>query len=124
LHDRLWTLTVAAAKEKSTVPVGLFIQSLHDLIDDNEKRRVALDNHVPEAVILLVFFVSSIAPGFAAYGCGLTGRRRFVMDVIFAFLIAMVITVILDIDRPRRGLVKMSQDSMIRLKDTLNRAVP
>lgn len=120
LEDRLWQLAVAsAAADARSVPTGLFIQALNDLIDDNEKRRVALDNHVPEAVIFLLFFVSAVALGFVAYGCGLTGRRRFMMNLIFALLIAMVITIILDFDRPRRGLVQVSQDSLVRLKDSL-----
>jgi len=34
-------------------------------------------------------------------------------------LIAVVLITILDIDRPRRGLIEVSQDSLIRLKATL-----
>jgi hypothetical protein len=122
IEERLWALTVAAgAAEAQSFPIGLFIQSVSELIDDNEKRRVAFENHVPEAVIFLLFFVSLVALGFVAYGCGLSGQRRFVMNLIFAMLIAMVITIILDIDRPRRGLVQVRQDSMIRLRETLDR---
>lgn len=121
LEDQLWQLAVTSAEaDASSVPIGLFVQALNELIDDNEKRRVALDNHVPEAVIFLLFFVSAVALGFVAYGCGLTGRRRFMMNVIFALLIAMVITIILDIDRPRRGLVQIGQDSLVRLQDALD----
>ncbi len=123
IEERLWTLAVAAGSvEPRSVPVSLFIQSMNELIDDNEKRLVALENHVPEAVLLLLFFVSAIAIGFVSYGCGLTGRRRFGLNVIFAILIAMVITIILDIDRPRRGFVQINQESMIRLQDKLNKA--
>jgi hypothetical protein len=121
LEDRLWELAVSSAgADARSVPTGLFIQALNDLIDDNEKRRVALDNHVPEAVLFLLFFVSAVALGFVAYGCGLTGRRRFMMNGIFALMIAMVITIILDFDRPRRGLVQVSQDSLVRLKNSLD----
>lgn len=121
IEERLWSLAVSAASaDVRSVPVSLFIQSLNDLIDNNEKRRAALDNHVPQAVVLLLFFVSAVSLGFVSYGCGLTGQRRFMMNIIFAMLIAMVITVILDIDRPRRGLVKISQDSMLRLKNSLH----
>lgn len=123
IEERLWALTVrVAAQEARSVPVGLFIQSLNELLDDNERRRVALENHVPEAVIFLLFFVSAVALGFVAYGCGLARQRRFAMNAVFALLIAMVITVILDMDRPRRGLVRVSQDSMIRLKAAIDHA--
>lgn len=83
------------------------------------RRRVALENHVPEPVLTLLFIVSVGAIGFIAYGCGLGGRRRFVSTAIFATLIALVLTFIRDIDQPQSGLILVSQESMIRLKSTL-----
>jgi len=38
---------------------------------------------------------------------------------VFAFVIALVMVVILDIDRPRRGLIQASQESMVRLQQSL-----
>lgn len=62
--------------------------------------------------------------GFIAYGSGLTGRRRYGTTAIFALLIALVLTTILDLDRPRRGLIRVSQQSMIRLKAALDQNGP
>jgi hypothetical protein len=125
IEKRLWTLaTAAAAADPRSVPTGLFIQSLNEVIDDNEKRRVAMDNHVPEAVIYLLLLVAAAALGFVAYGCGLSGRRRLAMNATFAMLITLVITIILDIDRPRRGLVKVNQDSMLRLQQSMRQQGP
>lgn len=98
----------------------LFIQAINDMIDVHEKRRVALENHVPEAVLNLLFAVSAGAIGFIAYASGLSGRRRYVSTVIFAILIAFVLTFIRDIDQPQAGLVTVGQDSMVRLKDRLD----
>ena len=64
IMNRLWALAVtAAAADPRSVPTGLFAQSLNDLIDANEKRRVALDNHVPEAVVYLLLLVSDHGAG-------------------------------------------------------------
>jgi hypothetical protein len=120
IQDQLWALAaVAAAQDQRSVTTGLFIQSLNDVIDIREKRQVALDNHVPEAVIYLLLVVWGAALGLLAYGCGLARRRRLPSNALFALLIAIVLTTILDIDRPRRGLIKVSQDSLVRLKATL-----
>lgn len=124
IEQRLWAVTVGAAtQETQSVPAGLFILSLNEMLDDNERRFAAMENHVPEAVLHLLLLVSTVSLGFLAYGCGLSRRRHFVMNTIFAVLIALVITVILDIDRPRRGLVRVSQDSMIRLREALRQPV-
>jgi len=120
LERQLWSLGSAAAQaDVRSVPVGLFIQSLNEVIDVREKCRVALDNHVPEAVIHLLLVSSCVALALVAYGCGLSRRRRFVSNATFALLLALVLTTILDIDRPRRGLIQVSQDSLVRLKASL-----
>ena len=59
------------------------------------------------------------AMGLVAYAGGLNGRRHFLSNFTFAFLIALVLVIILDIDSPRVGFVKASQDSLIRLNDSL-----
>src|SRR6266404_1838945 len=82
LQDQLWTLGVdAAAKDEHSITAGLFIQALNDVIDEREKRTIALSNHVPESVVIFV---------------------------------------ILDLDRPRLGLIRINQKSMIDLKDSLH----
>lgn len=120
IEGQLWTLAAAAAsQDQRSVPTGLFIQSLNEVIDIREKRQAALDNHVPEAVIYLLLTVSVAALCLVAYGCGLANRRRMASNAIVGLLIALVLTIILDIDRPRRGLIQVSQDSLLRLKATL-----
>ena len=125
IEGQLWaSAIVLAEQDRRSVTAGLFIQSLNDVIDLNEKRRVALENHVPDIVIYLLFAVSMVAVGFIAYGGGLAGQRRHGSTAIFALLIALVLATILDIDRPRRGLVQVVQDSMTRLKADLEKASP
>lgn len=92
------------------------MQSLNEVSDVRELHRVALDNHVPEAVVHLLLAASVVALALVAYGCGPNGRRGFVSNATFALLLALVLTRIFDIDRPRRGLIQVSQDSLVRLK--------
>jgi hypothetical protein len=121
IEKQMWMLTEQlVTNDVSSIPVGLFIQSLNEVLDDKERRLAALQNHVPDSVVFLLFFVSTVALAFVAYGCGLSRQRRFVMNAAFALLIAMVIAAIIDMDRPRRGLIRVNQDSMIRLKATID----
>ncbi len=125
LEQEIWARAAALQGPGSgTASTGtLFIQAINDMIDVHEKRRVALENHVPEAVLNLLFVVSAGAIGFIAYASGLSGRRRYVSTVIFAILIAFVLTFIRDIDQPQGGLVTVGQESMLRLKDRLDATV-
>ena len=94
------------------------------MIDVHEKRQVALDNHVPEAVIYLLFIVAAFALALIGYGCGLTRRRRFVSNALFTLIIVVVITTILDIDRPRRGVITVPQESLLRLQSGMAKDSP
>jgi hypothetical protein len=124
LANEMWSLTESAlAQDPRGVITALFIQALNDVNDLREKRLVAMEDHVPETVIYLLFTVSFVALGLVAYGCGLAGRRRLLSNATFALLIALVLTTIMDIDRPRRGLIKVSQESLIRLKANLDQDV-
>jgi hypothetical protein len=117
IEKNLWNIAILATKKPSNpLYTSLFIQSLNDVIDANEKRQAALENRVPEPVILLLFFVSVFGMGFIGYNYGLTGKRRHGSTAFFAILIASVLIIILDIDRPRRGLILVSQTSLERLQ--------
>jgi hypothetical protein len=125
IQRQLWAVVEGAvAQGSSAIAIAQFIQSANEVITVNDKRRAALDNHVPETVLDLLVGVAGVALGFIAYGYGLTGRRRHGAAVIYATLIAVVLTVIVDLDRPRSGFIRVSDDAMIRMQETLGRETP
>lgn len=125
LQERLWMVAITTSEQDPrSVPTGLFVQSLNDVIDLHEKRLRAMENHVPEPVLYLVCTVAVAALGFIGHGRGLSGRRHFASTAFVSLLVALVLAVIVDLDRPRRGLIKVSQRSMVRLKETMEQAKP
>jgi len=121
IEAKLWALAAsAAAQNPQSEPISLFIQSLNEVIDIREMRTVARENHVPDAVLWLLFAVSVAALGLIAYGCGLARRRRPFSNAVFALLIAVVLTMIIDVDKPRRGLIQVGLDATFRLKASLD----
>lgn len=125
LEEQLWSLAIAVAEtDTRSVTAGLFIESLNEAIDSKSRRDAALTNHVPESVLLLVFIVCIVAVAIVGYGAGLAGGRTTMSIVSLSFLIALVVLVIVDLDRPSRGLIRVGQRSMVRLRDDLARARP
>ena len=120
LQTQLWSTAAALGeKEPRAVTIGLFLQSLNEVIDLHNKRLNALENHVPEIILFLLYFVALVATGLIGYSCGLGGVRNFFVTVVSSILIAVVILVIIDLDRPRRGLIKVSQQRMLELGESL-----
>lgn len=123
IESKLWEHAIAASKTGTTpIPVSQFVEALNAVIDINEKRQVALENHVPEPVVVLLFLVASVGMGFIGYDYGLKGKRRHYSTLVFALLIAVVLTVILDVDRPRRGMIQVSQASLLRLQEIIGQS--
>jgi hypothetical protein len=124
LQTELWSHAVAAAKEAPTPPVTSFMSVLNDVIDLDAMRMHALRTHVPGAVWLLVLVVAICGCGASGYGAGASGTRSALSNIVLPLLIAVVITLIVDLDRPRGGLIGISQQPMIDLKQSLQSERP
>jgi len=120
LQNQLWSQAVeATAKNPQPVPTGLFISSLNDVIDVAAKRDAARENHVPQPVLTFLFLVTILTMALLGYGCGLGNHRNIAATATVCLLISLVILVIMDLDRPRRGLITISQKPMLYLRDSL-----
>ncbi len=125
LQNKLWSNALGAVTKDDRMTVtGLFIQSLNNVIDTQEKRLAATENHVPEIVLSLLFVVALVAVLGIGYGSGLSAHRNLFSTTMMSLLIMMVITVIIDLDRPSRGWIRVSQNSMIRLQESLSTDAP
>ncbi|MFI5332404.1 MAG: hypothetical protein ACHQ2F_15400 [Desulfobaccales bacterium] len=123
LQLELWSRAGAwAAQDPRAVTAGLFLQSLNEVIDLHSKGLTALENHVPEIILVLLYFVALTAIGLIGYGNGLAGRRNFMVTMVASLLIAAVILVIIDLDRPQRGLIRVGLGRMVELSHSLEQA--
>lgn len=122
LQGMLWSHAVAAGKiDRRAVTTGLFTSSLNDLIDNHARRLAALENQVPSSVFVLLYVAAIASMALTGYGLGIGGQRNLLSTATATILIASVVFLIADLDRPRRGLIKVSQQSMIRLQQSLRR---
>lgn len=121
LQEALWRQTQAvAAKDNAMVPTGLFIQSLNEMIDDQEKRLSAMSNRLPLVVIVALYGISVMAIGFAGYGSGVESKRTRVPVLITGILVATMVLLIQDIDRPGSGFITVSQQPLVNAAATID----
>lgn len=117
IQNKLWSIAVAAAHDDPRpVTTGAFISSLNEVIDSQGKRNAFLQLHVPEVVLLLLFLIFIISGGILGYSSGLNGRRITIPTLIVFFLITLIVFLIIDLDRPKRGLIQVDQSLMEELK--------
>ena len=116
LQAELWTRATAyAQQDPNPVTAGLLLQSLNQAIDLGEARWMAFQNHVPESVIYVNAAVGLLSAMLVGYSFGVNGRRNIFSMFMLAVAITLVLAVIIDLDRPRSGFIRGSQQPMIDL---------
>lgn len=108
-QERLWRIArTAMAKDSSMAPV-LYVQALNDMFDFQETRLIAFQHRVPRIVFLTLYAIAAVGLGFSGYASGLEKRRWRVPVYVVNVLVASVILLIQDIDRPDTGAVTVDQ---------------
>jgi len=117
----LWAHAEKASKsDPHSISAGLFVQGVNEVIDVKGERDAGLANHVPESVLLLLLGFAVLTSGILGFANGLSGDRALTMSIILTALISLVMLTIVDLDRPRRGVIHVSQESMLSLQKSLN----
>jgi hypothetical protein len=117
----LWLAGVRAIEGREpTESDSLLLQSLNDVIDLHERRIAAFEYRVPKVILWLLVFLAIASLALTGYGIGLNGSRKFFLTTGMATLVAAVLLVIIDLQHPQQGFIRVSQKSMIRLHDRLH----
>ncbi|RPJ45232.1 MAG: DUF4239 domain-containing protein [Betaproteobacteria bacterium] len=123
MEARLWNHALkAVAQDDRVVTSGLFIQSLNELIDTSGTRTAALNRHVPEIVLFVMFTTIVLTTATLGYASGIAGHRVTLAAFVLVLLIALVVFLIIDLDRPRRGVIQVSHESMLSLQQNFGPA--
>ena len=122
LQNKLWSIAIAAVNDDPRpVTTGAFITSLNNVIDSQGRRNALLQMHVPEVVLVLLFVVFISSGGILGYSGGLSGKRIIAPIVLVSLLITLIVFIIIDLDRPKRGLIQVNQGAMIDLQDYISK---
>lgn len=121
LQNQLWEQARRAAEiAPNPVTTGLYIQALNTLIDNFGERDAALNRHVPEVVLLLLYGTFLMAGTILGFSSGVAGHRPSSASYVLIFLMVVLVFIILDLDRPRRGLIEVNQRSLIDLQHAIH----
>jgi hypothetical protein len=100
--------------ERSPTPIsGLLLSSLNEMIDLSLTNRRNFTSHVPAYVLQLLLTVSVFAVGAVGYGFGLVGSRQPGLSVLLLGVWTLTIVLIIDIDRPQSGEVRINPAPLV-----------
>jgi hypothetical protein len=125
LQTQIWRQAVAASRAEgaSLAAPLLLLPALNAMIDITTTRTMATQMHPPTVVFVMLFGLALAASLLAGYGM-IGGKLRSWLHMLgFALVMAIAIYVIMDIEYPRLGLIRVDafDQALIDLRESMNR---
>lgn len=118
---KIWKRIMVLSQDKENVLRSQqMIPALNTMMDIVTTRDVDRNAHVPESILWMLFMLTLVGSFVMGYG---SNNKRYNWIIVggFALMTVMTIYLILDLDRPRRGIINMdmTQNKIIELKEML-----
>lgn len=122
LHARLWGQAErVATPARDSELMSLFVQSLNELIDLHAQRKtLVLWARIPTTIWLTLYVVAVLTMGAMGYHAGVAGTTRSLAGVAVVLSFTAVMLLIADLDRPREGLLRVNQQPLLDLRQSLD----
>jgi hypothetical protein len=122
IQEQLWAEAQTVGRNNpNSIVVGLFVQSLNEVIDLHAKRvQAGVRSRIPGAIWVGLFAVAALSLTAMGYHAGLAGTLRSLAVVAVAVAFSVVIELIADLDRPREGVLRVSQQALLDVQKSMN----
>jgi hypothetical protein len=112
LQSEMWQDTAQMIQHNPNVVTPLFVQALGELPDLIEQRLAAEEKRIPAVIWLVVISISALT----CFVVGYSMRQRFFLGMLVVPLtVAIVLSLVSELDNPGTGLVHDGQQSIRRL---------
>ena len=107
LQGEIWTLAVAAARAEPPSTSTLLLPALNQMIDITTTQLTATRMHPPKVIFVMLGTLALVSSLLAGFGMAGSKRRSWLHLVAYAAINASVAYVILDLEYPRLGLIRV-----------------
>ena len=114
----IWKKVIILSQDKdNTLRSQQMVPALNTISDILTTRDAQRNAHVPESILWMLFVLTLV--GSFVMGYGTVSRYNWIIVSGFALMTVMTIYLILDLDRPRRGIINMdlTEQKIVELKD-------
>lgn len=112
LQDELWQQIVGVTQQDQSAVVTAYLAGLNTMISVAEERLTFLEHRVPRTIWIVIIVIGA----FQSFVTGYNLKQKLWLSLIIPpAVVALVMAVVIDIDSPRTGLIRIEQNSMERL---------
>lgn len=120
IHDELWSKVSAVAVASPTTNTSLVLQATNELIDMHGRRVTgALYNRIPTSIWIALLAITALTMLTLGLQIGLSGKRRIIAVLPMMLAFAVLVSLVVDLDRPGGGLITVGQQAMLDLQATM-----
>ena len=122
IQNQLWAqASVAAQSDPKSIQIGLFVESLNEVIDLHGKRlHASFYSRLPGTVWVVLLSVGALSFLMMGYHGGLAGNARSPAMLVVAMAFACVLWLVVDLERPLDGTLVVSQQPMFDLRSSMD----
>jgi hypothetical protein len=115
----LWHQAELASMVNSGPLMAGYVTSLNEMIDCESTRLAADRAAIPGAIWLLLTLVAIVTFWATGYGSGALGKRAHFLTIGLPVLIALVITLINDLNRPHEGFIRIDHTNLKEIRSSM-----
>lgn len=121
MQNEIWALAVTASQGDQRAGM-LLLPAINDMIDITTTRLMMTKTHPPVIIFAMLAIVALASSALAGYGMTSRHARSWLHMILFASTLAFSVYVILDLEYPRLGLIRMdAADSvLVDLRQSMN----
>lgn len=122
IQQQLWQQAAAAHHKGKPAASRLYIESLNEVIDTHTERvNKGIRGRIPASIWFTLGLLTFLTIALNGIQVGSQGQdRTLVASLPFALAFSLVLTLIVELDRPVRSIIEISQQPLIDLRDSLN----
>jgi hypothetical protein len=115
IQEELWTEAVAATRLPDSHPSAalLLLPALNSMFDMSTTRTMALQLHPPRIIYALLFGLGLICSLLAGFRMSSGQQRSWLHILSFAVLTVIIVYVMLDVEYPRAGLIRLESGDQL-----------
>lgn len=115
LQNQIWQQALAASQHPQAAPQAgvLLLPALNEMFDITTTRAMASQNHPPMVVYLLLGILVLVGALLIGFDSAANVQRSWLHIVVFAAIMALAVFVIVDLEYPRQGLIRVDNADQV-----------
>ena len=106
-------------KDPEAVRISMIVPAANDVIDLSSTRSWASRNHLPDPVLALLLSSVLVSSALLGHSSGQAGVRHLGLWLAMNLIFVLILYVVLDFDRPQRGLIRVDQTPLVELSSSI-----